>query len=156
MKNVKVNFDVWIQLLGMLGVLGGLVFVGLEMQQSQRIALAAQQQERASISVDYFAPLIESGISLQQVFFEDSVDFSNPEEVSGFENIIHVLWFIFENDFYQYTQGLMDEQTWEAKLAGVRLLYNKCHARQLFESRRSIFSSEFRSIVDTFTDECAD
>ena len=29
----KVSLDTWIQLLGMLGVLGGLVFVGLEMQQ---------------------------------------------------------------------------------------------------------------------------
>ena len=31
MKRVKVSFDTWIQL-GMTGVLGGLVFVGLEMQ----------------------------------------------------------------------------------------------------------------------------
>jgi len=35
MKNVRVNFEGWIQLLGMVGVLGGLVFVGLEMRQSQ-------------------------------------------------------------------------------------------------------------------------
>ena len=41
----KVNLDIWIQLLGMLGVLGGLVFVGLEMQQSQGIALSSQQQQ---------------------------------------------------------------------------------------------------------------
>ena len=29
MQKVKVSFDTWIQLLGMLGVLGGLIFVGL-------------------------------------------------------------------------------------------------------------------------------
>ena len=40
MMKVKVSFDTWIQLLGMLGVLGGLIFVGLEMQQTQTIALA--------------------------------------------------------------------------------------------------------------------
>ncbi len=39
MKNVRVNFEGWIQLLGMVGVLGGLVFVGLEMRQSQLIAV---------------------------------------------------------------------------------------------------------------------
>ena len=38
MKKVKVSFDTWVQLLGMVGVLGGLVFVGLEMQQTQKIA----------------------------------------------------------------------------------------------------------------------
>ena len=31
MNKVKVSFDTWIQLLGMIGVLGGLIFVGLEM-----------------------------------------------------------------------------------------------------------------------------
>ena len=45
----KVNIDVWIQLLGMIGVLGGLVFVGLEMRQSQTIALGAQQQARTEM-----------------------------------------------------------------------------------------------------------
>ena len=39
MKRIKVSFDTWIQLLGMIGVLGGLVFVGLQMEQSQRIAI---------------------------------------------------------------------------------------------------------------------
>ena len=43
----KISLDTWIQLIGMLGVLGGLVFVGLEMQQSQRIALADTEQRRA-------------------------------------------------------------------------------------------------------------
>ena len=48
MKRVNVSFDVWIQLLGMLGVLGGLVFVGLEMRQSQMIAQAGQQPDRTA------------------------------------------------------------------------------------------------------------
>ena len=34
----KVNSDTWIQLVGMLSVLAGLLFVGLEMRQSQQIA----------------------------------------------------------------------------------------------------------------------
>ena len=37
----KVSLDTWIQLLGMIGLLGGLVFVGLELQQNQTIALAS-------------------------------------------------------------------------------------------------------------------
>ena len=49
MKKVQVSFDTWIQLLGMLGVLGGLVFVGLEMQQTQTIALAAQANARTEM-----------------------------------------------------------------------------------------------------------
>ena len=65
MKNVKVNFDVWIQLTGMLGVLGGLIFVGLEMQQSQRIALAAQHQARSEMFMDQINAHTEAGITFR-------------------------------------------------------------------------------------------
>ena len=43
------SLDTWIQLLGMLRLLGGLVFVGLEMQQTQTIALVAQANARSEI-----------------------------------------------------------------------------------------------------------
>jgi|TARA_B110000495_G_C22382133_1_gene246857 hypothetical protein len=39
----KVSLDVWVQLVGLLSVVAGLVFVGFEMRQSQQIALASQQ-----------------------------------------------------------------------------------------------------------------
>ena len=38
----KVDFNSLTQLLGMIGIIGSLLFVGLEMRQSQRIALAGQ------------------------------------------------------------------------------------------------------------------
>ena len=72
--NVKVNFDTWIQLLGMTGVLGGLIFVGLEMRQSQQIALAAQQQARTEIFTGIVNSVNESSeVSLYQ----------NPDESEG-------------------------------------------------------------------------
>jgi len=46
MMKVKVSFDTWVRLLRMLGVLGGLVFVGLEMRQTQQIAIALQVDAR--------------------------------------------------------------------------------------------------------------
>jgi hypothetical protein len=48
----KVSLNVWVQLIGLLSIVGGLVFVGLEMRQSQQIAIGAQQQSRAQMSVD--------------------------------------------------------------------------------------------------------
>jgi hypothetical protein len=54
----KININALIQILGMAGVIGSLMFVGLEMQQSQRIALAAQQQARMGV----FGAITESGV----------------------------------------------------------------------------------------------
>ena len=65
----KVSIDTWIQLLGMLGLLGGLIFVGLEMQQSQRIAVASQQQDRAAITVDVVNAFYEVDVDFQSTYF---------------------------------------------------------------------------------------
>ena len=48
----KVSIDVWFQLFGMLSVVAGLNFVGLQMTQTQRIALASQQEARAAMLND--------------------------------------------------------------------------------------------------------
>ena len=66
----KVSIDVWIQLFGMLSVVAGLIFVGLQMTQTQRIALASQQQARAGILSDMVLGLTEADVDFQSVFWE--------------------------------------------------------------------------------------
>ena len=67
MEKIKVSFEIWIQLLGMLGVLGGLIFVGLEMQQSQRIAIAGQIQARNDVLMSWLATPLEGNAMLSKV-----------------------------------------------------------------------------------------
>ena len=70
----KVSLDIWILLLGMLGLLGGLVFVGLEKRQSQRIALADTEQPSAIAQQKNFWAFLESGCDLDKVFDTQNVD----------------------------------------------------------------------------------
>ena len=122
----KVSLDTWIQLLGMLGLLGGLIFVGLEMQQSQRIAVASQQQDRAAITVNVVNAFYEVDVDFQSTYFERNFNYDFSTEEIAYRNMIHKAWFIYENDFYQYTKGLMDERTWQAKLNAMEFVYNSC------------------------------
>ena len=46
---VEISFAGVINFLGVIGVIGSLIFVGLEMRQSQRIALAAQNTARTEM-----------------------------------------------------------------------------------------------------------
>ena len=46
----KLDINAVVQLLGMLGIIISLIFVGLEMRQSQRIAIAGQYQARAAMN----------------------------------------------------------------------------------------------------------
>ena len=72
MKQIKVSFDTWIQLIGMFSIVASLIFVGLEMRQSQRIALASQQGER----VNYFLSMVDS-LSESQTSYREILSMSS-------------------------------------------------------------------------------
>ena len=63
----KVSIDVWIQLLGMIGIIISLVFVALQMRQSQLIAVAGQQQARTQVITDFYNTMTEAGLSFDDM-----------------------------------------------------------------------------------------
>ena len=65
----KASINAFIQLFGILGIVGSLIFVGLEMRQSQRIAIAGQQQGRAEIASNFMSAFLENGLDLQSAYF---------------------------------------------------------------------------------------
>ena len=69
MTNSQKTLSIWsmsniTNFLGMLGIMASLIFVGLEMRQSHRIAQAAQQQERASMLAERINVWLEAGLGL--------------------------------------------------------------------------------------------
>ena len=145
----KVSLDVWIQLLGMLSVLAGLVFVGLEMRQSQRIALAAQQQERASLVTEIIGTFSETNPPISFLdFLNENLDVSNQNNRAVAETYIYRMWMVYENDYLQYELGLMDEDIWLAKLAAMRNVYSRCQYREVTARALSFSSADLLTLLD--------
>ena len=134
--------------------MGSLIFVGLEMQQSQRITVASQQQERAAIPVEMINAFCEVNVDFQSTYFDKDFDYQLSTEEIAYRNMVLKGWLLYENDFYQYKQGLMDELTWEAKLRGISVIYNSCDVRNIYDSRAPIFSEDFRLIVEALPNQC--
>ena len=152
----KIAIEDLIQLLGMVGIIGSLIFVGLEMQQNQRIAIASAQEARMNANRGYIRSMQESNLDAQSVFWEQKFDYDySPQEI-GYRNSMHEQWFLMENDFYQFQAGLMDTKTWESKKESIGSIYNRCNARDIYESRKGSFTPEFRQIIESYPDECLD
>ena len=152
----KVSLDVWIQLIGMLSIVASLIFVGLEMQQTRRIAIASAQEARMNANRGYIRSMQESNLDAQSVFWEQNFDYEySPQEI-GYRNSMHEQWFLMENDFYQFQAGLMDKVTWESKKQAIGRIYNRCNARVIYESRKRALIPEFLQIVESFPDRCND
>ncbi len=151
----KIDSNVGVQLLGMLGVLGGLIFVGLEMRQSQQIALAAQQQARTDTIVDIVGVYSEAGSSWFR-WVSDSLDLSNQSNLDLGSNTTYQLWMLYENDYLQYELGLMDEGVWKSKFAGMQTLYNKCQYRNVTDVAFLYSSSGLSDLIKQNTrDDCS-
>ena len=133
MKNIKVSFDTWIQLIGMFSIVASLIFVGLEMRQSQRIALAAQQQSGLEVWSEMTNVYTERGLRIFEM-----INLLNYEPCDGNYELAVYNWpfkriLIFESDFVQYRAGLMERPVWEAKLQGIQSVYSSCKNRRILD-----------------------
>tara|TARA_B100000401_G_scaffold112036_1_gene73120 strand:- start:65 stop:532 length:468 start_codon:yes stop_codon:yes gene_type:complete len=134
MKNIKVSFDTWIQLLGMLGVLGGLIFVGLEMQQTQTIALASQMQSRSDAIMDFLLAPLEGSYKVAELTQQREVQYSQLEGEGQvmFGQILAWRIVSLNNAYQQHTLGLLPESAFEQARTRSVSMYEDCAIRPIY------------------------
>lgn len=132
----------------MSSVVAGLVFVGFEMQQTQRIALASETSNRMyQVILDIYTTG-EIGLDWSKIVFSDALELTEAERIQK-RNNASAGWFITENDFNLYTLGLMSEEVWEAKSGVMSFYYNQCELREIYDLRRPLMPAEFVQVVDS-------
>lgn len=114
MDSAKLND--WMQVIGIFALVASLIFVGLEMRQSQQIALSAAYQARADSSMNLRLAPLESE-TLQSVLAKTANganigDFT-PEEMV----VARARWnggmVYLENMHYQYLNGFITAEHWQ-------------------------------------------
>ena len=134
--------------LGVVGVIASLLFVGLELRQSQRIALAEQMNNRVNVLMSIVNSYIEADLDFFSAMInepEKDQFFSSAEK--GSRNMLNAQWTLHENDYFQYNSGFMTEDLWEAKLGATERDLLKCEHIDIFEWRISLVEEGFRQIL---------
>ena len=142
-----------IQFLGMIGIIGSLIFVGLQMQQTQRIAIAGQVQARAEMAVDRILSGLEGNLDAIRLANGDNYDFEelNEEEQMIARQMYAWRGIMFENNFTQYQMGLFADDYWEQQERRILNWWNRCDLRSSGERVRS-----FQNYLDSLPDECTE
>ena len=114
----KVSLDVWIQLIGMLGVLGGLVALVIELNQSQRLSQASAYQAINSEiqEAQRELALSEDFAEILQKFDSQGVDSLTLGERSRVVAWHSAMQWRMQGQFYQYQQGFLEEAALEQTL----------------------------------------
>lgn len=140
--------------IGVLGVIGSLVFVDLELRQSKTIAIAATLQERTNTAVAGFYEFSAAGLDWHSFMLEQKFENDFSKDLIARRNTSHFSWFLFENDFAQHKLGLLDEEVWKAKKRAFQSFYNYCDLRPLYEARKSWMPDDFTALIAAMPDKC--
>ena len=135
----------WLTLGANLGVVAGLVFLAVELNQNTKATIAAASETITNQSLDYFALGMDN-----QVIARARHKHSVGEELSLFEK--DQLWWhqyynfrVFENVFLQYRRGYFEMSEWirYEKIIHVRLTTDP-FAQQMWEDRAYSWTNEFK------------
>jgi len=111
----------WVQIVGTFGVIASLIFVGLQMQQTQEIALASTYNARAGQAVDAMAsvhgtPQYLSGIAKIYSGLREEL---TAEEYVALEQSTIMNLTMLENNHFQYRMGYLPEEHWQKNLRDI-------------------------------------
>ncbi len=143
----------FIQFLGMIGIIGSLIFVGLQMQQTQRIAIAGQVQARTEMFVNRIMSGLEGNLDAARLVNIDRFNYDelNEEEQLIARQMYSWVGYMIENNYFQYQMGLMADDYWEQQERRILRWWNQCDFRNSGGRVRS-----FQNYLDSLPDECAE
>tara|TARA_B110000444_G_scaffold91401_1_gene86349 strand:- start:162 stop:656 length:495 start_codon:yes stop_codon:yes gene_type:complete len=143
------------QIVGVIGLIASLIFVGLEMRQSHKIALSDQHLARTQVWVGVYNTATSNSIAHQY----DQNHYSNFDVHS--HNSFHAMWNIHEADYLRYRLGLMTDDAWQARLNYINIIKKNsasidCMIRdRVWTDKRLVLDSEFVKLVEEIPfEEC--
>ncbi len=149
---------------------GGLIFVGLQLRQSQEIAIASQYQERASTAVEYYASQMENERAIVSQAekitsalrsgtvspaMKSLVENHTPEFVGMWFYQRRVFFVMLDNFHFQYRSGFMAEESWDAFRRQLRDELSDEATAAYYRDFGSSFRESFEELCDQILQDIA-
>ncbi len=151
------------EIIGIGAIVASLVFVGMQIKQSQEIAISTQYQERANAAVEMFTGNMQSDISLrltgdrlrlgifgpesQEILQEWALE-RTPQELAWQFNNFLMVFAIYDNNHFQYSAGFLDEDSWLSFDQRMKNVLTNPVNRAMFKQMSLSFRAPFREIAE--------
>jgi hypothetical protein len=156
----------WLQIVGLAAVVASLIFVGLQLKQSQEIAIAGQNQARFDSASGMASSIIQSDAGLRvigkMVREEFIANESIPIELKAWikeqpdDELAYRMVFafnqlkVFDNLLFQYQSGFLSEEAWRAYRREIRtdLADPRSWTRLYYEHDGTVWRESFRELIE--------
>lgn len=164
----KFNWRDLAEIIGHVTIVAGLIFVGLQLNQSQDIAIATQYQERAAAAVEYNGSQMQNERAIAEkgaeiIVFAATEDASDelkefvngrsPESVGMWLYENRVFFTMIDNFHYQYTSGFMEEESWDAFRRQLRKELAKESVAAYYKNFKFSMRASFEALCEEILNE---
>ena len=141
------------ELIGIAAIVASLIFVGMQMKQSQDIALSQASQSRTAMSLSTLISTAENPHFLSAVAKgrTGARDELTIEEQVAMTQYASAVLMSYEDQYIQYTNGFLAEERWQASKAALRYFLRdeaNMPVRQTFERLPERWASSFQEVVN--------
>ena len=141
-----------LQGLSAIGVIGTVFFLVRELNEQNKVARANVRQNVA----DSHQKMALAGMKKDIVKIK--LKLRKDEELTELEDATYLSYFAVmlrsrENQYYQYTIGMLDEEEWNSMLKSFKTLFRSKYHLKLWSFMRDTFDEEFVIIVDEIVKE---
>ena len=151
MNSQKLND--WLQIVGLFGVIGSLIFVGLQLRQTQAIALSDTYQNRTATTVNANVGIMSSPATLSGVskIYRNEFDELTMPEAVALEQLIGNSLVMLENNQLQFRQGFLSDEHWQRNMRELHCMLTVPLFREIASG--SEFRDSFKRVIaDTLRD----
>ena len=146
------NITTIIQALAAFGAIGTVYFLVRELGEQKRVSRANVRQNVA----DSHQKMALAGMKKDIVKIK--LKLRKNEELTEIEDATYLSYFAVmlrsrENQYYQYTIGMLDEAEWDSMLKSFKTLFRSPYHLKLWSFMRDTFDEEFVVIVDEIIEE---
>jgi hypothetical protein len=159
----------WLQIVGMAAVVASLIFVGLQLKQSQEIAIAGQYQARFDSASGMVSSVIQSDAALsvigktvrEEFIANESISIElkawtkeQPDDELAYRIVIAFnQLMVYDNLLFQYQSGFLSEEAWRAFRREIQrdLDDPRSWTRLFYERDLHIWRDSFRELMEEFS-----
>lgn len=133
----------WLTLTANVGVLAGIIFLGIEIQQNTNVIRASSYNDNINSFNAWRSTVISDPESLRLM-----AEFRGIDDIDSFKTrlLINSQWSVYEQAFYSYSYGLMEENEWSRFSTAVCVNYNRATRQNMTVAQLSL-TNDFQEYI---------
>ena len=137
------------EVIGAVAVVVSLIFVGIELRSNTEATRAATREAINQKDIDFLSLRLDSSVIAQAMSKMQNGESLSQLEESQLIAQQYVNFMIFEHTFYQFTEGVLDDNDWARHENIARLnIQNNEYAQSMWEQSHDTFTPEFREVIE--------